>query len=91
MPTPSEARNAASLASAEIRAPFAGTITELDLKVGELLRWQAAVTIADLSRWIVKTTDLTEIDVVDIETGSRSPSPWMRFLGDRSSGSVLSY
>jgi len=27
------------------------------------------VTIADLSEWVVKTTDLTEIDVVNIEQG----------------------
>ena len=60
----------AALANAEVRAPFPATITNLELKVGE---FEAAgtpvVTMADLSKWIVKTTDLTEIDVVHIEEG----------------------
>ncbi len=60
----------ASLANAELRAPFAGTITKLDLKVGEFAAaGQPVVTIADMSTWVVKTTDLTEIDVVGITEG----------------------
>jgi multidrug resistance efflux pump len=60
----------ASLATAEIRAPFPGTITQLNLEVGEAATaGMAAVTVADLSGWIVKTTDLTEIDVVTIKEG----------------------
>lgn len=60
----------AALADAELRAPFAGTITNLDLKVGEYATSATpAVTIADLSSWVVKTTDLTEIDVVRIKEG----------------------
>ena len=60
----------AALANAEVRAPFAGTVTNLDLKVGEFAAAAAPViTVADLSSWIVKTTDLTEIDVVRIKEG----------------------
>ena len=60
----------AALANAEVRSPFAGTITNLDLKVGEFAATGApVVTIADLSSWIVKTTDLTEIDVVSVREG----------------------
>ncbi len=60
----------AALANAELRAPFAGTITNLDLKVGEFAASATPVmTIADLSNWVVKTTDLTEIDVVRIKEG----------------------
>jgi multidrug resistance efflux pump len=60
----------AALANAEVRAPFAGTITNLDLKVGEFAgSGKTVITIADLSKWIVRTTDLTEIDVVNIEEG----------------------
>ncbi|MEW6028895.1 MAG: HlyD family secretion protein [Chloroflexota bacterium] len=60
----------AALANAEVRAPFAGVITSLDLKVGEFASaGQPVVTIADTSRWVVKTTDLTEIDVVSISEG----------------------
>lgn len=60
----------AALANAEVRAPFAGTITNMDLKVGEFAAaGSPVVTVADLSKWVVKTTDLTEIDVVNIEEG----------------------
>jgi multidrug resistance efflux pump len=60
----------AALANAEVRAPFSGTLTSLDLKVGEFASAGAPVaTVADLSKWIVKTTDLTEIDVVNVAEG----------------------
>jgi multidrug resistance efflux pump len=60
----------AALATADIRAPFSGTITQLDLEVGEAARAGiAAVTVADFSGWTVQTTDLTEIDVVSIREG----------------------
>jgi multidrug resistance efflux pump len=60
----------AALANAEVRAPFAGVITSLDLKVGEFASaGQPVVTIADTSQWVVKTTDLTEIDVVELSEG----------------------
>jgi multidrug resistance efflux pump len=60
----------AALANAEVRAPIAGTITKLDLKVGQFVpAGQPLVTIADLSSWVVKTTDLTEIDVVNVREG----------------------
>ena len=60
----------AALANAEVRAPFAGTLTNLDLKVGEFAASGTPVlTIADLSGWVVKTTDLTEIDVVNLKEG----------------------
>jgi multidrug resistance efflux pump len=60
----------AALATAEIRAPFSGTVTQVDLEVGEAARAGiAVVTVADFSAWLVKTTDLTEIDVVKIKEG----------------------
>lgn len=60
----------ALLANAEVRAPFAGTITALDLKVGEFASaGQPVVTIADTLSWAVKTTDLTEIEVVELAEG----------------------
>ncbi len=60
----------AALANAELRSPFAGTITNLDLKVGEFAAGGTqVVTVADFSGWVVKTTDLTEIDVVNIKEG----------------------
>jgi len=60
----------AALANAEVRAPFPGIITNLDLKVGEFAAsGEPVITIADDSQWVVKTTDLTEIDVVNVEEG----------------------
>lgn len=60
----------AALANAEVRAPFPGVITNLDLKVGEFAAsGSPVITIADNSQWVVKTTDLTEIDVVNVKEG----------------------
>lgn len=60
----------AALANAEVRATFSGVITDLGLKVGEFAAsGQPVVTIADTSSWVIKTTDLTEIDVVSISEG----------------------
>ena len=60
----------AALADAEVRAPFTGTITNLDLKVGEFVAaGQPVLTIADLSSWVVKTTNLTEMDVANVTEG----------------------
>ena len=60
----------AAQADAEVRAPFAGIITNMDLKVGEYTAAGGPVlTIADLSSWVVKTTDLTEMDVANVRDG----------------------
>jgi multidrug resistance efflux pump len=60
----------AALASAEIRAPFAGIVTRQTLKVGEVATAGVpVVTVADLTDWIVRTTDLTEIDVTSLRQG----------------------
>jgi multidrug resistance efflux pump len=63
----------AALANAEVRAPFPGIITNLDLKVGEFAAsGNPVITIADHSQWVVKTTDLTEIDVVNVKEGQKA-------------------
>ena len=60
----------AFLADAELRSPFPGTVAKLDIKVGEIASaGTAIVTIADFSKWVIKTTDLTEIGVVNIKQG----------------------
>jgi multidrug resistance efflux pump len=54
----------------ELRAPLAGTLVEMNLKVGELVSIGLPVArLADLSQWYVETNDLTEIDVVNVEVG----------------------
>lgn len=62
------ARNAA--ADTELRAPFAGTIAQLEVKAGETAAPGALVAVlADFSNWLVETTDLTEIKVPNVKEG----------------------
>jgi HlyD family secretion protein len=54
----------------ELRAPFAGTIAQLNLKTGELApRDKPAVVLADLSGWQIETDDVTEIKVPSLKVG----------------------
>jgi len=60
----------AALADVELRAPFDETVAGLEVKHGETVTsGQVIVSIADFSYWMAKTTDLTEIDVVNIKEG----------------------
>jgi HlyD family secretion protein len=60
----------AALADAELRAPFAGSMAHLDLKVGQqVASGQEVGTLADFSSWLVETKNLTEIEVVRISAG----------------------
>ena len=64
------AASKAALANLELKAPFGGTVTSLDLKVGMFV--QPGVEVAKLvdgSSWLVKTTDLTELNVIRIQPG----------------------
>jgi len=57
----------AKVTAFEITAPFDGVVAKMNAKAGSSIRaGEAAVVIADFSRWLVKTTDLTEIDVVKL-------------------------
>jgi multidrug efflux pump subunit AcrA (membrane-fusion protein) len=60
----------AEVAVFEITAPFDGVVADLNARTGSSIRErEVAVTVADLSQWLVKTTDLTEIDVVALTEG----------------------
>ena len=53
-----------------LRAPAAGTVVGLDLQAGERVApGQLALTLADFSRWVVQTDDLTELEVVAVKPG----------------------
>jgi multidrug efflux pump subunit AcrA (membrane-fusion protein) len=55
----------AGVAAFSVLAPFAGVVADLHAKAGSSINaGEVAVTVADFSKWLVKTTDLTEIDVV---------------------------
>lgn len=57
-------------AAVELRAPFGGTVVELNLVVGgQVTAGETVVKMADLSKWYVDTDDLTEIEVVKVSEG----------------------
>ena len=61
-----DAANAA-LERMTLRAPFAGMVTQIVPNMGELLAGAVPVVVlADVSTWLVKTTDLTELDVAQV-------------------------
>lgn len=62
---------AEQLDHAKLVAPFAGTITSLDVKAGESVASGLPVLrLADVSAWQMETTDLTELNVVKIQEGT---------------------
>jgi len=66
-----EARTA--LRQTEIRAPFAGTVAELDIEAGEqAVIGRPMITIADVSEWRFQTTNVSEIDIVRVTVGDRA-------------------
>ena len=53
-----------------LRAPFAGTVTDIYLEIGQFVGPEArAAQLADLSEFIIETSDLTELEVVKISVG----------------------
>jgi multidrug resistance efflux pump len=60
----------AALNSLQLVAPFDGVILESMLKTGQFnLAGQQVIILADTSRWLVETNDLTEIDRVNVRVG----------------------
>jgi len=60
----------ANLAHTEIRAPFAGTVTVVNVEVGNMaVPGQVACVVATLDQLWARTTDLTELDVGQVTVG----------------------
>jgi multidrug resistance efflux pump len=60
----------AALADLELTAPYDGTVVSLSISAGEQVApGQALIVFADYSSWYVETTDLTEMDVIQIHPG----------------------
>jgi len=60
----------AGVAAFTVSAPFDGVVAKLNAKEGGSINaGQSAVTVADFSSWLIKTKDLTEIDVVKLTEG----------------------
>ncbi len=58
-----------SLHDLELSAPFSGTIVSNDLKPGQAVNPAVTVMLGDISAWQVETTDLVELDIVNIQIG----------------------
>ena len=59
-----------ALDNLELRAPSDGVITSLMISPGQFApAGQPAATLADFSKWVAKTDDLTELEVVSVEAG----------------------
>ena len=59
-----------ALANFELKSPFAGTITDINVEVGQLVGPELwAFQLADLTEFHVETSDLTELEVVKITEG----------------------
>lgn len=60
----------ARVAAFSVIAPFDGVVTDLNAKAGSSINaGEIAVTIANISKWTVITTDVTEIAVVNLKEG----------------------
>lgn len=61
----------AALDQAEIRSPLAGTVAWVGPKTGEFVAPGAPVVrVGDLSVWRIETTDLTELNIVNVKPGN---------------------
>ena len=70
-------------------APSAGTVTALEVGPGEaVMPGQVALTMVDLSRLRVETTDLSELDVARVAVGQRA-SIYVEPLGVTVGGRVV--
>lgn len=76
-----------SLEDLELLTPISGTVVKLDVKPGEyVLPGTPLVVIADLSKWQMETTNLSEIDAVALSPGMKAvivldAVPDQKFLG----------
>lgn len=59
-----------ALRNTELRAPFAGVVASLNVNVGEQVApGLPVIQLADDSAWEIRTSDLTELDVVGVTQG----------------------
>jgi multidrug resistance efflux pump len=60
-----------SLDNFDLRAPFDGVVTDVNVTMGQMIGSDAtwAVQMADFSAWYIETSDLTELEVVHVING----------------------
>ncbi|MEZ4618954.1 MAG: HlyD family efflux transporter periplasmic adaptor subunit [Caldilineaceae bacterium] len=78
-----------ALANLTLRAPFTGTVTALDVNAGEMVQpGNAVLTLADLTRLRVETTDLSERDIGQVAEG-QTATVFVEALNSEVAGTVL--
>lgn len=88
------ARAARDLAQAQLDqmtlvAPFSGTVSALAIEAGEIAApGVPVVTLADLSGWQVETSDLSELEVVNVATGFPAIVTFDALPGESITGTV---
>jgi len=56
-----------------LTAPFDGVVVDVAVSIGEQVGAESrAVSVADASAWVIETSDVTELDVVDLAVGQRA-------------------
>lgn len=81
----------AALDQATLNAPFAGTLAQINVEVGELAApGVAVVKLADFSRWQMETDDLAETDIVLVRPGQTATVTVDAFPGRSFTGTVAS-
>lgn len=90
------------LAQTELRAPFAGIISFINFNVGEYITIgstnltesgispNSSVQLADLSKWCVKTDDLTELNANNVKPGAQATVKFDAIPGLEMTGKILS-
>lgn len=60
----------AALSNYVLTAPFDGVVMDVGVSVGEQVGAESrAVSVADTSSWVIETSDITELEVVDVAVG----------------------
>jgi len=77
-----------ALMASEVRAPFAGTVTNIYVDPGEVIvPGQVLITVADLEHFQVETTDLSERDVGHVKVG-QPVLVFLEALGEEVEGKI---
>jgi HlyD family secretion protein len=79
----------AQLANTTLIAPVGGTVTAVDISVGETATpGRALITIADISAFRIETTDLSEVDIPKVKVGQIA-TVYIEALDQEITGKVL--
>ncbi len=79
----------AQLANSTLIAPVGGTVTAVDISVGETITpGRALITIADLGTFRIETTDLSEVDIPQVQIG-QTATVYIEALDQEFTGKVI--